>query len=515
MKLARYLPGRLRRALKLCRSAYWELIKSPARAAELSVVSRPETSDEIEKLVILVYEIVLHRTPAREECRHWTNAVLNNSINVLGLVESIATSDEAAASGTPGDLLPEIANGKLVQYAYDVLLGRGAMAAEIAYWDHRISRQDLGREILVTSLFTQRANETLIKKNPAANFDSSVCDVMGTGTLIDVRDWTKIAESIGSNVEAIPPKIYSSLTFEKGPEILVSAVASLYRGGDYIEQFLENITSQTIFESCCELIIIDADSPEDEYEVISAYMKRYKNIVYHRASTRIGIYEAWNLGVQMARGKYVTNANLDDLRRRDSFERQVEILEKFSFVDVVYQDFYYSFDGNGDVNKAAAIGVKSDVPVITPYNLLRSNSPHNAPMWRRSLHDDVGMFDADYKSAGDYDFWLRCVEAGKVFYKINDPHVVYFVNPQGLSTQPNTRGLEEGRRVTQLHGRNLISPELLCSDEEFLENTSRAAGGPLKLSKSERGSVEWRYTAAQRALRQYSAASRKIDAGKR
>lgn len=489
----------------------------PAGASASSRVSgggHAETAESVEALVIRVYELALHRTPSLDERVHWTNTVVRGQMSVSAFVNAVTNSPEAAQLGAPGHLLPEVPNGKLVQFAYDSILGRGAMAAEIVYWDHRISQQHLARDVILTSLFTQRATEVLGKQGPVFNPD--VCDVMGTGKLINVKDWQKRASAVVEPVKDIKIKVYRSLAFpQDNKEILVSAVASLYRGGDYIEQFMENITSQTIFSSCCELIIIDADSPENEYEVISAYMKRFPNIVYHRAATRIGIYEAWNLGVKMARGKYVTNTNMDDLRRHDSFERQVEILEKFLFVDVAYQDFYYSFEGKASVAKTAAVGVKSDVPVVTPYNLMRSNSPHNAPMWRRSIHDDVGFFDESYRSAGDYDFWLRCVGAGKVFYKINDPHVVYFVNPEGLSTQPNTRGHEEGKQVTQLHGRTLISSRLLCSSEDFLEDASRAIGASINVSEAERSAEDWRYAVSQRAMRLCSIASRNNSVAKK
>jgi GT2 family glycosyltransferase len=513
LQLTTYLPDWMRQALRFCRWVLMEPSGSPG-ASRGTHGARSESPENIEALVIQIYELALHRTPSLNERVQWTNTVVGGQMSVSGLVNAVSNSPEAKQLSAPGRLLPDVPNGKLVQFAYDAILGRGAMAAEIVHWDHRISCQHLARDVVLTSLFTQRANEVLVQQGPVFNPD--VCDVMGTGRLINVGDWQKRASAVAEPVKAIEAKAYRSLAFPRNnTEILVSAVASLYRGGDYIEQFMENITSQTIFSSCCELIIVDADSPENEYEVISKYMERFPNIVYHRAPTRIGIYEAWNLGVKMARGKYVTNTNLDDLRRHDSFERQVEILEKFPFVDVAYQDFYYSFDGKASVAKAAAVGVKSDVPVITPYNLMRSNSPHNAPMWRRSIHDDVGFFDASYRSAGDYDFWLRCVGAGKVFYKINDPHVVYFVNPEGLSTQPNTRGHEEGKQVTQLHGRAVISPRLLCSDEDFLAETSRAVGASIHVSEAERGAEDWRYAVSQRAMRLCSVVSRNNSVAKK
>jgi len=462
---------------------------------------------ELEALVVRVYQFALDRTPNADERQLWIKELRSNRLSVAGLVETIASSPEAEAIRERTRIVPEVPNGKFIQFTYDYLLARGAMADEIAHWDYRLIHQNLGRDRLVLSLFSQRAAAALTNQGQALVHDPSLAHVMGTDKFIGVKEWQERALATEPSALPASPRIYPSLAFDRGSDILVSAIASLYRGGEYIEQFLENITSQTIFPSC-ELIIIDADSPENEYEVIASYMKRFPNIVYHRAATRIGIYEAWNLGVEMARGRFVTNTNLDDLRRRDSFERQVEILKKFPFVDVVYQDFYYSFDGKASVERTSAIGIRSEVPIITAYNLIRSNSPHNAPMWRRELHQDVGMFDASYRSAGDYDFWLRCVQAGKVFYKVNDPHVVYFVNPEGLSTQPNTRGIDEANRITRKYGSAINSHWLLSSDEAFLEKASETLGAPLELTASERSLLDWRYGACQKALRSCSIASR-------
>ena len=500
-----------------CRALLLRPQAQPSPPATQALAPEPTapkgTDQELEALVVRIYQFALDRTPTADERRHWVDAVRSNLLSAAGLVETIASSPEAESVRERASLLPEVPNGRFVQFTYDYLLGRGAMADEIAHWDYRLIHQNLRRDQLVLSLFSQRAAAALTGQGEAPVYDPSLAHVMGTDKFIGVKEWQERAVAVGA--EALPPpwKIYPSLAFERDSEILVSAIASLYRGGEYIEQFLENITSQTIFPSC-ELIIIDADSPENEYEVIASYMKRFPNIVYHRAATRIGIYEAWNLGVEMARGRFITNTNLDDLRRSDSLERQVEILKKFPFVDVVYQDFYYSFDGKASVERTAAIGIHSQVPIITPYNLLRSNSPHNAPMWRRELHKDVGMFDAAYRSAGDYDFWLRCVEAGKVFYKVNDPHVVYFVNPEGLSTQPNTRGMDEGNRITRKYASAINSPWLLSSDEAFLEKASQTLGAPLDLAESERSQLDWRYGACQKALRACSIASRAARSSK-
>ena len=473
-----------------------------------------EDASEVAGLVTRIYELALGRTPSVEDRNLWVNEVISQRMSVAGIVEVISDSPEAKVFKQRSLLVPEVANGQFIQFAYEYLLERSPGAAEVVAWDYRFSQQNLDRGQFVLSLFEQRAMQALTHTGFPPAQDPTLSPLMGTDRVVKVAEWREAAAALGSDYVPAEPKLYPSLSITRQPEILVSAIASLYCGGEYIEQFLENITSQTIFRDYCELIIIDADSPENEAAVITRYMERFANIVYHRADARIGIYEAWNVGVRMARGRYLTNTNMDDLRRSDSFERQIEILEKFPFVDVVYQDFWYSFEGHAPFDRSAATGFKSEVPVVTAYNLMQSNSPHNAPMWRQELHDAVGMFDDTYRSAGDYDFWLRCMQAGKVFYKVNDPHVVYFVNPEGLSTRPNTRGVDEANRSTKLHGRNLLSPWLLSSDEAFVDEISRLAGTEIELAVGERAAQEWRYTAAQhalRALRVRSAASNSIS----
>lgn len=518
--LARGLSPQLKRLLRSCYYAVFlppevdsaipvhkpALLQNAAEAE--AAVSRPfQSAAEVEAVVSRIYQLALHRAPGAKDLQLWTDEVLSQRMSMATMIEAIAESSEAAMVRDRSQVVPEVANGAFIQFTYECLLGRGAMAAEILHWDHRLDGRGLSRSEMAVALFAQRAAEALTDAAKPLPHDPSVAHVMGTDRFINATEWQEKAAALPAPPPPFEPKLYPSLHLEARGDVLVSAIASLYCGSDFIEQFLENITSQTIFASS-ELIIIDADSPENEFAVISRYMERFPNIVYHRASSRIGIYAAWNLGVHLSKGRYLTNANLDDLRRVDSFERQAEILEKFAFVDIAYQDFFFSFEGHASFDRSAAAGVRSEVPVISPYNLMQSNSPHNAPMWRRTLHSDVGMFDASYRSAGDYEFWLRCVKAHKTFFKTNDPHVIYFVNPGGLSTKPDTRGIDEANRVTKTYGRALVSPWLTASDHAYAEEVVRRAGTPIDIASQVRVAMDWRYVVAQRALRQVSAESR-------
>ncbi|MEY2984180.1 MAG: hypothetical protein RLZZ568_797, partial [Cyanobacteriota bacterium] len=228
---------------------------------------------------------------------------------------------------------------------------------------------------------------------------------------------------------------------------LVTIITSLYRGEDYLPAFLANITQQTCFEHC-QLWIVDAHSPEHEYNHITPYLERFPhNIVYDRRETRIGIYEAWNYVIENSDSPFITNANVDDCHRPDAIERKLQALREHPAVDVVYSDVYYSFLPNLPFAVIEQGGVRTQLPKVDLENLRQFNSPHNAPLWRRDLHQTLGLFDTQYQSAGDWEFWLRAAQAGRQFLKIDPVVSAYYHNPQGLSTRFDGIARQERRHI--------------------------------------------------------------------
>ncbi len=333
--------------------------------------------------------------------------------------------------------------------------------------------------------------------------------MFGRRRFLTLDEWDRKRREVGredSPISDNSEQSFPRFLFSSDATPLVSVITSLYRGGDYIGHFLENITSQSIFQEHCELLIIDANSPENEYDKIREYIARFPNIKYQRFDYRLGIYEAWNVGVQNSRGAYCTNANLDDCRRQDSLELQSATLDALPFVDVVYQDVLYSFEKNIAFEQIAKFGFSTKLPIVSRYNLIEFNSPHNAPMWRKKLHDEIGLFDARYRSAGDYEFWVRARLAGKTFYKLNDPHVAYFVNPKGLSTRADTPGVAEALDISKRYFRKLVSPNITADLATFSGTVEAVSGAPTPKTLD-------RYEIAQAALRNLSKASRKAAGG--
>lgn len=227
----------------------------------------------------------------------------------------------------------------------------------------------------------------------------------------------------------------------------LSIITSVFKGGKFIEPFLIDITRQTYFNQS-ELILINANSPENEERVILKYLQLYSNILYTKLDKDPGVYAVWNMGIKKARGEYLTNANLDDRKNPRHLERHVNILDENPDVDLAYADVLLSNTQNETFEECNPVSVYN-FPEYSYSNLLKYNMPHNNPVWRKSLHEKYGYFREDMLSAADFEMWLRAASNGSVFKRINEVLSLYYKNPDGISTKSETlqRAVEEVNKI--------------------------------------------------------------------
>jgi glycosyltransferase involved in cell wall biosynthesis len=215
-----------------------------------------------------------------------------------------------------------------------------------------------------------------------------------------------------------------------------SLFCSFYRGQKFVEAYLENILEQSIFAST-EFILLNCASPEDEEEHIIPFVKKYPNIKYHNLDQDPGLYAAWNYAIKLCSSDIIGNWNIDDRKNREGLEILLHQFDKDPELDVAYGLTYVSHIANEKYLDNAYNEIYPCLPHSFE-NLLRNNSPHCMPLWRKSLHDRFGYFDTNYLTAADGDFWLRCAVGGATIKMLNHPVGLYYENPTGRSTNPET-----------------------------------------------------------------------------
>lgn len=219
---------------------------------------------------------------------------------------------------------------------------------------------------------------------------------------------------------------------DKDNDILVSAIVSVYKAEKYIKGCLDDLVNQSLFkQGKLEIVIIDSSSPENEYQIIKEYLNKYKNIIYERTIVRETVYQAWNRGIKLSRGKYITNANTDDRHKSNALEIMAKHLEENPDVGIVYADCYVTEEDNPEwhTNYSRAIRwPKFDLRHLFDVCFLGPQ-----PMWRKNLHEKFGYFDEEYKSAGDYEFWLRLAVNGVKMLHIDQILGIYQENKNSIS----------------------------------------------------------------------------------
>ncbi len=188
----------------------------------------------------------------------------------------------------------------------------------------------------------------------------------------------------------------------------ITAIVSVYNAEEFLRGCLEDLVQQTIFAQT-EVIIIDACSPQNEGVIAQEFTEKYPNILYVRTPQRETLYAAWNRAIGMARGEYITNANADDRHAPHAFERLAAELDAHPEVALVYGKYRITAQKNA-VFATAPIKRQLEWIAHDHINLLRRTEVGPQPLWRKSLHTTLGLFDACFTVAGDYDMWLRISE---------------------------------------------------------------------------------------------------------
>ncbi|MEG4217484.1 glycosyltransferase [Microcoleus sp. Pol14C6] len=288
----------------------------------------------------------------------------------------------------------------------------------------------------------------------------------------------------------------------------ISIITSVFKGDKYIEEFLKDIVNQTVFPQC-ELILINPNSPGNEEPIIITYLKEYPNIVYKKLEYDPGLYETWNMAIGMARGKYITNANLDDRHAPQHIEKHLEWLEQHPECDVVaapvlvtkginetwdchtaYNIWHKQFFHGGDEYSGIQEFFQSELDQngVKTGGVESNNFPHCMPVWRKSLHEKNGYFDeCEYGTSADWEFWLRCAANGAKFKLLKEPLGLYLEDPNSHNrTYKNKEECEKKiiNKYLKFAINNLVYIKIETTDENGTQSSQALVSYPKLIDMS-------------------------------
>ncbi|NES72549.1 MAG: glycosyltransferase [Okeania sp. SIO2D1] len=230
----------------------------------------------------------------------------------------------------------------------------------------------------------------------------------------------------------------------------VSAIISTYNSEKFLRGCLEDLVNQTLYKKGkLEIIIIDSASEEKEGAIAQEFQTKYSQIIYQRTPERESIYAAWNRGIKIAKGNYITNANTDDRHRPDALEFMANYLDNNPQTSLVYGDQLVTTFPN-DSWATTQANKCWNWPEFDYQELERRCIIGPQPMWRKSLHEIYGYFRSEFRVAGDYEFWLR-IGKNEKFVRLPEILGLYFENEKGLE-KGGERAKEETDDICNEYG---------------------------------------------------------------
>lgn len=175
---------------------------------------------------------------------------------------------------------------------------------------------------------------------------------------------------------------------------LITVVTAVYNGERFLEETIQSVINQTYDN--VEYIVIDGGSTDRTLDII----RKYEHAIDYWVSEKdTGIYDAWNKGVSLSRGDWISFLGADDFYIENALTLYAIQISKSDEVDFISS----KIDLVAHEKVVRTIGGKwSWLQFKRNMNVAHVGSLH-----RRSLFCDNGLYDLGLKIIADYELLLR------------------------------------------------------------------------------------------------------------
>tara|TARA_Y100000310_G_scaffold272661_1_gene287773 strand:- start:432 stop:1283 length:852 start_codon:yes stop_codon:yes gene_type:complete len=210
-------------------------------------------------------------------------------------------------------------------------------------------------------------------------------------------------------------------------EPTVSVIMNCYNGEKYLFESINSLISQTYKN--WELIFWDNLSTDNSRIILEKFSDQ--RIKYFSSEKFVNLYEARNLAIEKAKGKYISFLDTDDLWIKDKLEKQIYFLEKNKEFEIVYSNYYILEEKK---NKRY-LRHKTSLPsgFITQELLNYYSITILTAFLKKSIFEKF-KFDNNYNVIGDFDFFINISQKFKIA-SIEEPLASYRVHSSNFSTK--------------------------------------------------------------------------------
>ena len=227
-------------------------------------------------------------------------------------------------------------------------------------------------------------------------------------------------------------------TFTSQP--LVSIITPVFNTPvPWLEEAVASVEQQA-YENWELLLVDDASTNPTTLEALRKVGRHDPRIRVFRLEKKSGISAASNVGIEAARGTWMSLLDHDDVLEPDALFQTVKLLQQHPDADLIYSD----------EDKLTEDGFEAPMfkPDWSPDFFLSYNYLCHFTTIRLALVRDLGGFRSTYDFAQDYDLFLRVMSLTKRIHHV--PRILYHWRRSEGSTSTNIRSkpnaLEAARR---------------------------------------------------------------------
>jgi len=191
---------------------------------------------------------------------------------------------------------------------------------------------------------------------------------------------------------------------------LISVIIPVYNDSGNLLNCLEALSKQTLDESMYEIVVVDNGSSDEINEVVQGFPKIN---FYHEYKE--GSYAARNKGILNSKGDILAFTDSDCIPNDNWLEKGLSALVNNDSLGLIGGRINYFARDENNMTTAELWEILNQYDQAECVNNMRFALTANL-FTRRSVMDEVGLFNSDLKSAGDYEWGNRAYEKGLNIY---------------------------------------------------------------------------------------------------
>jgi len=154
----------------------------------------------------------------------------------------------------------------------------------------------------------------------------------------------------------------------------------------------------------------------------------FPSVKYIRNDKNLGPGGARNVGIRESEADYISFLDADDIMHKDKLKLSVNVLSKKEDIGMVCGNYRIMINRERLKNSFYKKPIKVNHALLMRQNFVASGSV----TVKRSVFDEVGLFDETLWIAEDYDMWIRISEKYNIEY-LHKILYYYSVVPSGNS----------------------------------------------------------------------------------